>query len=67
MGKVSNCFVSLVNVMAELILVLLMSTLLAGNDACYELSTLTSSFEVEWANVKPYIYNSSAKKPTGLS
>lgn len=52
--------------MAELILVLLMSTLLAGNDACYELSTLTSSVEVEWANVKPYIYNSSAKKPTGL-
>ncbi|XP_068672285.1 uncharacterized protein [Montipora foliosa] len=34
---------------------------------CQQLSSSSSSFEVEWSNIKPYIYNdSTAEKPKGL-
>lgn len=33
--------------------------------SCQQLSYSFSSFEVEWSNMKPYIYNSTAAKPTG--
>ncbi|XP_074639790.1 uncharacterized protein LOC141897994 isoform X2 [Acropora palmata] len=34
--------------------------------SCQQLSYSFSSFEVEWSNMKPYIYNSTAAKPKGL-